>query len=194
MKAFIKIVFSATMLLALVGCRISERPVISVLPSAKPPITPYEREQTKENVRVVLLKVERSIVFTSQNVQNAEPGKFYPVPMIGITYLVEALGDEPIKSWNTYSDNDISIGGHKISDNALMPENLIPGNDGVTSPASAYGNRLGELPKSFDKKRSSVEEIYVRAEPSQAGMMRLQLKAGFNDHPETFIFDNVPMN
>jgi hypothetical protein len=185
MKTKIKIVFPAIAVLVL--C------VAALSPSVKP-LAPYEREQTKGNVRVVLLKIERATVFTSQNVQDAEFGKSYPVPVIGATYLVEALGDEPIKSWNTYADNDISIGGHKISDNALMPENLISGSDGVTSPASAYGNRLGELPKSFDKKRSSVEEIYVRSGSFQTGMIHLQIKAGFNDQSETFIFDNIPVN
>ena len=195
MKTFIKIVFPATMILALVGCSTSERPVASVLPSAKPPITTYEREQTIENVRVVLLKVERSTVFTSQNVQNAEPGKSYPVPMVGITYLVEALGDEPFKHPNVYSyDGEISIDGQKVDDNAFRPQNLNGGSDGVTSPASGYGNRLGELPKSFDKKRSWIEEVYLRTEPPRAGIAQLKITTGFNDHPETFIFDNVPMN
>jgi hypothetical protein len=195
MKTFIKIVFSTTMLLALVGCSIPERPVASVLPSAKPPITPYEREQTKENVRIVLLKVERSTVFTSQNVQNAEPGKPYPVPMIGITYLVEALGDEPFKHFNVYSyGGEISIDGKKVDDNAFRPQNLNGGGDGINSLPSVYGNRLGELPKSFDEKRSWIETVYVRTEPPHGAITQLKITTGFNDHPQTFIFDNVPMN
>jgi hypothetical protein len=207
MKSFIKIVLSATMLLALVGCSTSERPVASVLPSAKPVITIYEREQTKGDVRVVLLKVEHSTFFISQNnvlasqvIQNAEPGKFYPLPAIGITYLVEALGSEPITNRNTYGDSfeEISISGHKASDNAL-PENIIPGSMSSFIPGQSSLPNLGlnyceELPKSFNKERSWVEETYVRAESSQTGMMRLQLKAGFNDHPEIFTFDNIPMN
>jgi hypothetical protein len=188
MKTKIIIAFPAIAILVL--C------VAALSPSVKP-LAPYEREQTKGNVRVVLLKIERATIFTSQNVRDAAPDKSYPVPVIGITYLVEALGNEPIKNWNVYSTGEeITIGGHKISefDAALMPENLIPGGQGTTSPASGYGNRLGELPKSFDKKRSSVEELYVPSGSSQTGMTHLQLKAGFNDHPETFIFDNVPLN
>jgi hypothetical protein len=160
MKSFIKIVLSATMLLALVGCSTPERPVANVLPSAKPSLMPYEREQTKGNVRVVLLKVERTTVFTSLNVQNAESGKSYPVPMLGITYLVEALGDEPFKHFNVYSyGGEISINGQKVDDEAFRPQNLNGGSDGINSPPSAYGNRLGELPKSFDEKRSWIEEF-----------------------------------
>jgi hypothetical protein len=183
-----KIIIASPAIAILVLC------IAALSPSVKP-LAPYEREQTRGNVRVVLLKIERATIFTSQNVQGAGPDKSYPVPMIGVTYLIEALGSEPIKHWNGYSTGEeISIGGHKISDNALMPENLIPGSDGITSPASGYGNRLGELPKSFDKKRSSVEELYVRAEPFQTGVTQLKIQAGFNDHPETFIFDNVPLN
>ena len=185
MKTQIKIVLPAIAVLVL--C------VAALSPSVKP-LVPYEREQTKGNVRVVLLKVERATVFTSQNVQGAEPGKSYPVRVIGATYLVEALGNEPIKNWNGYSTGEeISIGGHKISDDALMPQNLTPGSAGIHSPTSTANNSV-ELPKSFDKKRSSVEEIYVRAGSSQTGMMRLKLQAGFNDHPETFIFENIPLN
>jgi hypothetical protein len=51
-----------------------------------------------------------------------------------------------------------------------------------------------ELPKSIDKKRSSVEEIYVRTASSQTGAVQLQLQAGFNGHTETFIFENIPLN
>jgi hypothetical protein len=186
MKAKIIIAFPAIAILLLCAAALS--------PSVKP-LAPYEREQTKGNVRVVLLKIERATVFTSQNIREAEPDKSYPVPVIGITYLVEALGDEPFKHPNIYSTGEeISIGGRKISefDAAFMPENLIPGDHGVTSSALGYGNRLGELPKSFDKKRSWVEELYVPS--SQTGMIHLQLKVGFNDHPETFIFDNIPVN
>jgi len=186
MKTQIKIVLPAIAVLVL--C------VAALSPSVKP-LVPYEREQTKGNVRVVLLKVERATVFTSQNIRDAKPDRSYPVPVIGVTYLVEALGNELIKNWNVYSTGEeITIGGQKVESDAFMPENLIRGSKGVTSPASAYGNRLGELPKSFDKNRSSVEEIHVPTGSSQRGMVRLQLKAGFNDHPETFIFDNVPLN
>jgi hypothetical protein len=189
MKTKIIIAFPAIAILVL--C------VAALSPSVKP-LAPYEREQTRGNVRVVLLKIERATVFTSQNVQGAEPGKSYPVPMIGVTYMVEALGNEPFKNPNTYGDDveDISIGGHGV----LTPENLIPGSAGSFTPGEVSAPNLGlpydsaELPKSFDKKRSWVEKTYVRAGSSQTGMMRFQLKAGFNDRPETFIFDNIPVN
>src|SRR5271163_3276681 len=133
--------------------------VAALSPSVKP-LSPYEREQTIGNVRVVLLKIERATVFTSQNVQDAAPDKSYPVPMIGVTYLVEVLGNEPITNRNMYSDSveDISIGGHKVSDSAL-PENLLPGSAGNFIAGEISLPNLGlnyceKLPKSFDKKRS----------------------------------------
>jgi hypothetical protein len=193
MKTKIKIVLPAIAILVLCAAALS--------PSIKP-LVPYEREQTKGNVRVVLLRVERATIFTSQNVQGAEPDKSYPVPVIGFTYLVEALGDEPIKHPNTYgygTGEDISIGGHNVSENDL-PENLIPGSAGSIIPGQVSVGNLGlpnnsvELPKSFDKKRSWAEEIYVRATSSQTGLMRLKLQVGFNDRPETFIFENIPVN
>jgi hypothetical protein len=167
MKTKIKILLPAIAVLVL--C------VAALSPSVKP-LAPYEREQTKGNIRVVLLKVERATVFTSQNVQGAEPGKSYPVPMIGVTYLVEALGSEPFKNPNTYGDSaeGISIGSHGV----LTPENLIPGSAAnfipgeISLPNFGLPNGSVELPKSFDKKRSWVEEIYVRAESSQSWLQR----------------------
>jgi hypothetical protein len=143
----------------------------------------------------VLLRVERATIFTSQNVKDAEPEKSYPVPVIGVTYLVEALGNEPFNHPNTYGCgvDDISIDGKKVSfDN--LPSNLISGGAGATSPSEHYPDNFIELPKSFDKKRSWIEEGFVRAESSQTGVMRFKIQTGFNDKPETFIFDNIPVN
>jgi hypothetical protein len=168
--------------------------VAAVSPAMKP-IAPYEREQMKGNVRVVLLKIEHATIFSTAGISNPQPGKSYPVPVIGVTYLVEALGNELITNWNTYATGEeISIGGRKISGDAtFIPENLISGSTRTTSPISAVNNSM-ELPKSIDKKRSSVEEIYVRTASSQTGAVRLQLQAGFNGHTETFIFENIPLN
>jgi hypothetical protein len=187
MKTKIKIVLPAIAVLLLCAAALS--------PSVKP-LAPYEREQTKGNVRVVLLKIERATIFTSQNVRDAAPDKSYPVPVIGVTYLIEALGNEPIKNWyQDTSDNDILIGSHKIQDDANLPENIIgSAGSGVFRSLSTYKNGPEELPKSFNEKRASVEEIHVRAVSIQSGTMRLQLKVGFNDHPETFIFDKIPVN
>ena len=184
MKTKIIIAFPAIAILLLCAAALS--------PSVKP-LAPYEREQTKGNIRVVLLKIERATVFTSQNIRDAEPDKSYPVPMIGFTYLVEILGNEPITNRNTYgygADGDISVGGHGV----LTPENLIPGSAGSFMSAENSLKGSEELPKSFDKKRSWMEEIYVRAESSQSGLMRLKIQAGFNNRPEIFTFDNIPVN
>jgi hypothetical protein len=191
-----KIITLSLLAVALIsGCATVPPPVPAT--AVVPPLMPYEREQTNGDIRVVLLKVERATIFTSKNVQNAQPGKSYPVPMIGVTYLVEALGNEPFKHPNTYSCgiDDICIGGCLV----LTPENLYSGGDGTFIPGETSAPNLGlsnfiELPKSFDKKRSWVEEGFVRAESSQTGVMQFKIQTGFNDKPETFIFDNVPVN
>jgi hypothetical protein len=168
--------------------------VAALSPTVKP-ISPFEREQTKGNVRVVLLKVERSTIFTSEGIRKPEQGKVYPVPTFGITYLVEALGDEPIKNWNAdETDEDYVLGNRKVLDDSTLPENLIPGSHGANHPPSLFANGPMALPKLTNAKRAVVKEIFLRAPPTPAGALRLKLKVGLNDKTEKFSFDGIPVN
>jgi hypothetical protein len=169
---------------------------IAAMSPAVRPLAPYEREQTKRNVRVVLLKVERGTIFTTNGIRDPKPGMSYPVPVVGFTFLVEALGDEPIKNWISHeTDDEVLIGNRKARDDSSMPDNLVAGGSGGINPALPYKNRQGiELPESFVEKRSFVHEEYERAVPSKTGTMRLKLITGFNDQKETFIFENIPLN
>ena len=51
-------------------------------------------------------------VFTSDGIRDAAPGKTYPVPTVGITYLIEALGNEAVTNWiSDESGDDILVNG-----------------------------------------------------------------------------------
>jgi hypothetical protein len=169
--------------------------IAAVSPSPKP-ITPFEREQTRGNVRVVLLKVERSTIFSSDGIRDAAPGKIYQVPMIGVTYMIEALGNEAVTNWiSNEASEDILVNGRKIGDDSQTPENLIAGGSGgVFGGESRYMNGPLQLPKSYDKKRSSFQERHERAQLQNGGTMRLKLTVGFNREKQTFIFDNIHLN
>jgi len=189
MKTPLKSILGAATVLAvaLVG-------IAAISPAAKP-LVPYEREQTKGDIRVVLLKVERATFFVTNGIRNPLPGKFYPVPMVGVTYLVEALGDEPIKNWKDDQSYDgVMIGNRKVNDDASMPENLIGGLFVISYPISRYGAEPIKLPKAAKDERRSVEEQYFRAVPLKSGTMQIKIKAGINDKTETFVFDNIPLN
>jgi hypothetical protein len=153
------------------------------------PLAPYECEQTKGDVRIVLIKVERATVFTSDNVQDPKPGKVYPVTTVGVVYRIDALGNEPIKNWNVTTD-EIMIGTHRVGDGEKLPTNITPGSAGSVGP---LGNEPRGLP-AFDSKRSAVQEFHVRCGPVPSGMATLTLRTGFNDKTETFVFTNVPLN
>jgi hypothetical protein len=170
--------------------------VAAAVSPAKKPIAPFEREQTKGNVRVVLLKVERSTIFTADGIRDAEPGKMYPVPTIGVTYLIEALGTETVTNWiGNEAGDDILVNGREIPDDSQNPENLVGGGwGGVFGADSRYANGPVQLPKSYDKKRTSVQERHERVQLLSGGTMRLKLVVGFNGEKETFIFDNIRLN
>ena len=169
--------------------------VAGALPKVKP-LVPYEREQTKGNVRVVLLKVERATIFCTDGIRDPQPGKSYPVPTVGVIYLVEALGNEPIKNWNNNeSDENLIIGNQKVRNDSSMPENLIAGGGGgVYGSMTRYANGPVELPKGLNDRRVSVQEIHERAVPLKSNTMRVTLNVGFNDERQTFVFDNIPLN
>ena len=169
---------------------------VAAMSPARHPLAPYQREQTKGKIRVVLLKVERATIFSTTGIKDPKPDQFYPVPVLGVTYMIEALGDEPVRHWTgDQSNDDLTIGSRREPADASLPENLTPGvSSGVFGPISHYANGPVELPKSFNEQRSTIQELHERAVPSKTGNLRLQLKVGFNDQRETFVFDNLPVN
>ncbi|MBM3833331.1 MAG: hypothetical protein FJ403_08660 [Verrucomicrobia bacterium] len=176
----------ACALAALVTC-------IAAVKSRPPNITPFEREQVRGQVRVVLLKVERATVFTSDGVREGREGKVYPVPMFGVTYLVEALGDEPIKSWfSNHSYDDYMVGNQRLDDGACLPENVVPGGSGFTLGLSHLDGPIA-LPAFKERKRAYIGQQFIRAAQIPHGKLRLKIVAGINDHPEAFWFHDVPL-
>lgn len=144
------------------------------------PVAPYPCEQTKGNVRVVLKKVEHATIFTADNVQGAIPRAAYPVSTMGITYEVDALGNEPVKNWNVTTDK-LAIDSHVVG-GETMPANIVPGSSSILGPAPGVSSRSAE------------QTIHIRCGTVPSGPATLTLKAGFNDETETFVFENVALN
>jgi|GEM_PF-1965397 len=169
---------------------------VAAISSHPSKIAPFEREQTHGNIRVVLLKVERMTLFTSEGIRDAVPGKIYPVPTFGVTFVAEALGKEPIKNWySDDADEDLTIEGKRISSDEIFPENLIAGSRSDNSSfAPSFGNGPEMRPKLADEKRAVVMERFIRYGQIPSGKLRLKLKVGINDHPENFVFDGISVN
>jgi hypothetical protein len=177
MKTKIKIAFPIIVVFVLCAAALS--------PSIKP-LVPYEHEQTKGNIRVVLLKTERVTIFNSDGITNAEKGKVYPVPYCGVTFLVEALGKEPIERW--YSD-DVNL--NLIQQ---LPKNLAAGAYYADFDIGTFGSGAVEIPKFEDKKRCVISQCLYRASSPNSDKLKITINAGINKKTETFVFDDVPVN
>ncbi len=165
--------------------------VAAISPVVKP-LTPYEREQTKGNVRVVLLKVERTTIFNSEGINKPEKGKTYPAPYFGVTFLIEALGEEPVNIWS--GSAEMKIGGQYVSDEKLRPDNLISGRYNANFDLMAFGSGAIEMPKVANRKRCVVTQCLDRVARNPSGTLQVTIEAGFNKKTETFVFDGIPVN
>jgi len=176
------------------GCRSFNAPAnggvgnMSGISAASRPVAPFESTQTHGNVRVTLVKLQRGTIFTANTtniVRDAQPGKTYPIPVLDIAYQVEALGNEPIKAWNT-QDEEIAMGTKlvtAVTPNS-QPENIIGGSSGSVGPVEGRSTEF----------RVAAFETQYRVAGVPSGDATVTIKTGFNDNNETFVFANVPLN
>jgi len=156
------------------------------------PVPAYNPEQVKGNIRVVLLRVDQTTVFTDVGFSESVQGKIHAVPGVSVTYLVEMLGDEPVKHRNNVSDGKlITVNGNATEDR--LPDNLVAGGHGATYEYSHYDWKMLKKPTVTNAKRSHIEEDWRRGVKVSAGTIDLNIKAGFNDRIEEFVFKNVPV-
>jgi len=156
------------------------------------PATLYNPEQIKGNVRVVLLRVDRTTVFTDVGFRETTPQKIHAIPGLAVIYAVEVLGDEPVKHRNSVSDGKlVSINGKSISD--TMPENLSGGGLVSSHEYERYNWGVLKKPAVTNPKRTHIEEIWERGVRVPTGKIDIRITTGFNDHKEEFVFENVPV-
>src|ERR1043166_2809203 len=70
----------------------------SELPHSSP--TTFPSSQTKGNVHITLLSVSRTYRFERGNVRLDDAGAPWVIPYLHVEYVVEYLGDDPIKHGN----------------------------------------------------------------------------------------------
>ncbi len=156
------------------------------------PVPAYNPEQVKGGIRVVLLKVDKATVFTDVGFSQSTGGKIHAVPGVGVTYLVELMGTEPIKNWNHVDDDKlVSINGNVVKD--PLPDNLTSGGHSSSHEYQHYDWRMMKQPAVTNSKRTHVEETWKRGLKVSAGKVDLNIKVGFNDRIEEFVFKNVPV-
>jgi len=155
---------------------------------AEPPaVRPFTAEQTKGSVRIVLLKVDRSTVFSKNGFQSPTNKIVHAIPGIGVTCVVEALGDEPKQNW--ISPNvEVYVAGKKLSD---TPGNISAGGSSGLSEFSHFSSE--DKPQVTNPKRTVVHHAWLRGLRVSSNKIDLHITAGFNKQTEAFVFKDIPV-
>ena len=154
------------------------------------PVGPYNPEQIKGNVRVVLLRVDRTMVFSDAGLRENLAQKIYAIPGLSVVYVVEIFGNEPVKHWNTVLNGKIAR-GKRLEETAI--ENLAGGGLNSSKEYEHYDWAILKKPSVTNPKRTHVIEIWERGLRVSSGKVDLHITTGFNDRTEEFVFDGVPL-
>ena len=160
--------------------------------SIKKPVAPYNPEQIQGNVRVVLLRVDRTTLFSDVGFMDTKPQKIHAIPGLSFIYAVELLGDEPVKHWNMVGNgNPVSLNGKPIGDTS--PENLSGGGNKASFEYEHYNWGVLKKPAVTNSKRTHVFEMWERGLRVPGGKIDLRITTGFNEHKEEFVFKDIPV-
>lgn len=106
--------------------------------------------------------------------------------------MVELLGDEPVKHWNTVRNGKLASVNGKTLDDTLI-ENLAGGGLDTSLEYANYNWGVLKKPDVTNPKRTHVIEIWERGLRIASAKVDLHITTGFNDHKEDFIFEGVPL-
>ena len=160
--------------------------------SLKKPVAPYNPEQIQGSVRVVLLRVDRTTLFSDVGVTEAKPQKVHAVPGLSYVYAVELLGNEPVKKWNVIGNgNPVSLNGKPLVD--TTPENITGGGLNGSHEYEHYNWGILKKPDVTNPKRTHVFQVWERGLRVPGGKIDLRITTGFNEHKEEFVFRDIPV-
>jgi hypothetical protein len=155
------------------------------------PAAPFQREQTKGLVRVVLLSVNRTTTFTSDGFKNEKNKDIHAVPGCEIVFVMEALGSEPVTN-KISGETSVFVG--KKDYTAIVAENISAGGSGGISSFQGHAwGEFGKKPEVSNPKRAVVYNDWHRGVRIPNGNVDLHITVGFNNHSEEFVFQNVPL-
>lgn len=142
---------------------------------------PYPAEQTVGDTRVVLLRVSRSTLFSAEFLQSNPANQVHAIPEISVELLVEHLGPETkimqIPNIQFYANGQ-----------PLTPlPNLIGGGSGESLPYDP------SLPKVSNSQKATLHRETFRGLIPPSPTLDLHLQTGPADHPQHFIFRNIPL-
>ncbi|MBT3373974.1 MAG: hypothetical protein HOJ57_15745 [Lentisphaerae bacterium] len=146
-------------------------------------------EQTQGEVKVILVSVQKGRTFlpTSADSPDHPPGDSY----VRVTYLMECLGDAPIRKTNSGGDT-LWDGGKKLD---LLGGNL-PARDSFMITDFGGISEFSEfvLPKGLVKGRTKVMRTLIFGSMPHLATIEIRIKTGFNDATHEFRFVGVPVS
>ena len=156
------------------------------------PVAAFEREQTKGFVRVALLSIERTTVFTNRGFRDEATEKVHAVPGFKVSYVVEALGGEPVTN-KLSGDSSVLLDGKDLTE--LVPANLaVGGSAGWSSFEEASWGDFAMKPEVQNPKRAHIyNKQWHRGVRVPNGRLTLRITTGFNGHKESFVFEGIPV-
>ena len=163
-----------------------------------PPLTRFDPVQVRGDLKVTLLSVSRSVQFTDRFVQPAlreanagEQGTF-AVPCLTVEFLVERVGNKPVKS-------DVGhTAGVRVFQNGQPIQELEGTVSGGLSRVRNYTTmnpRTGlQMPPVRAEKLAKLRYVLLSGIRVRDGDdIRIEFKAGHGEEVETFSFDHVPV-
>jgi hypothetical protein len=155
------------------------------------PTAPFQREQTKGLVRVVLLSVNRTTTFTSDGFKNEKNQDIHAVPGCEVVFVFEALGSEPLTN-KLGGETSVFVGEKDYTGH--VAENISAGGvGGISSFQEHAWGEFAKKPEVSNPKRAFVYKDWHRGVRVPNGKVDLHITAGFNNHSEEFVFQNVPL-
>ena len=145
-----------------------------------------EFDQTKGNVRVVLLSIERGRTFLPvRRHPKIQPG----APFVRITYMLECFGEQPIET-NDLGDINFWYDGKRYP---LAKREGAQFKCSTRESLSRHALSPFELSSKVQPERQFGFEVLVFGEPPDLDKAELRIKAGFNGETYDFRFMDVPL-
>jgi len=163
-----------------------------------PALTPFDPVQIRGDLKVTLIEISRSTLFTDHHVRSEYRKRLsggsatYAVPALEIAFVVERIGKKPIKS---HGGHDSGVRVFRDGKRIEEIKGIVPG--GVSTSLEFVDGSArfsGGLPKVRDAKLAFIRHhmkagIVVR----DGDDIRIEFLAGHGEEKATFSFDHVPI-
>ena len=145
------------------------------------------------DTRVTLVNIARTVSLSNQYVhgQDDQQGQLYAVPSVYVEFLIERLGDTPIKTGPHDGGIEFWENGKKIS--ALG--SVINGGVGETKQYQSIESTFGfDMPKVDNPDRARIRIISERGFVFKSKRIEVRIRTSFDENElQWFVFENIPI-